>query len=150
MPFSMHLPDEQATLAFGERLARSWRTGLVVYLSGDLGAGKTTLVRGVLKGLGYTGAVKSPTYTLIEPYKTQRLQVYHFDLYRLTDPEELEYIGAREYFGSDTLCLVEWPERGNLFLPGPDVVIRLEYRQDGRQVDLEALSDAGRVALAGI
>ncbi len=150
MPFSMHLPDEQATLAFGERLARSWRTGLVVYLSGDLGAGKTTLVRGVLKGLGYTGAVKSPTYTLIEPYKTQRWQVYHFDLYRLTDPEELEYIGAREYFGSDTLCLVEWPERGNLFLPGPDVVIRLEYRQDGRQVDLEALSDAGRVALAGI
>ena len=150
MPISMHLPDEQATLAFGERLARSWRTGLVVYLSGDLGAGKTTLVRGVLKGLGYTGAVKSPTYTLIEPYKTQRLQVYHFDLYRLTDPEELEYIGAREYFGSDTLCLVEWPERGNLFLPGPDVVIRLEYRQDGRQVDLEALSDAGRVALAGI
>ncbi len=150
MPFSMHLPDEQATLAFGERLARSWRTGLVVYLSGDLGAGKTTLVRGVLKGLGYTGAVKSPTYTLIEPYETQRLRVYHFDLYRLTDPEELEYIGAREYFGSDTLCLVEWPERGNLFLPGPDVVIRLEYRQDGRQVDLEALSDAGRVALAGI
>ena len=150
MPFSMHLPDEQATLAFGERLARSWRTGLVVYLSGDLGAGKTTLVRGVLKGLGYTGAVKSPTYTLIEPYKTQRLRVYHFDLYRLTDPEELEYIGAREYFGSDTLCLVEWPERGNLFLPGPDVVIRLEYRQDGRQVELEALSDAGRVALAGI
>ncbi len=150
MPISMHLPDEQATLAFGERLARSWRTGLVVYLSGDLGAGKTTLVRGVLKGLGYTGAVKSPTYTLIEPYKTQRWQVYHFDLYRLTDPEELEYIGAREYFGSDTLCLVEWPERGNLFLPGPDVVIRLEYRQDGRQVDLEALSDAGRVALAGI
>ena len=146
----MHLPDEQATLAFGERLARSWRTGLVVYLSGDLGTGKTTLVRGVLKGLGYTGAVKSPTYTLIEPYKTQRWQVYHFDLYRLTDPEELEYIGAREYFGSDTLCLVEWPERGNLFLPGPDVVIRLEYRQDGRQVDLEALSDAGRVALAGI
>ena len=150
MPISMHLPDEQATLAFGERLARSWRTGLVVYLSGDLGAGKTTLVRGVLKGLGYTGAVKSPTYTLIEPYETQRLRVYHFDLYRLTDPEELEYIGAREYFGSDTLCLVEWPERGNLFLPGPDVVIRLEYRQDGRQVDLEALSDAGRVALAGI
>ncbi len=150
MPFSMHLPDEQATLAFGERLARSWRTGLVVYLSGDLGAGKTTLVRGVLKGLGYTGAVKSPTYTLIEPYKTQSWQVYHFDLYRLTDPEELEYIGAREYFGSDTLCLVEWPERGNLFLPGPDVVIRLDYRQDGRQVDLEALSDAGRVALAGI
>ena len=150
MPFSIHLPDEQATLAFGERLARSWRTGLVVYLSGDLGAGKTTLVRGVLKGLGYTGAVKSPTYTLIEPYKTQRWQVYHFDLYRLTDPEELEYIGAREYFGSDTLCLVEWPERGNLFLPGPDVVIRLEYRQDGRQADLEALSDAGRVALAGI
>ena len=150
MPFSMHLPDEQATLAFGERLARSWRTGLVVYLSGDLGTGKTTLVRGVLKGLGYTGAVKSPTYTLIEPYKTQRWHVYHFDLYRLTDPEELEYIGAREYFGSDTLCLVEWPERGNLFLPGPDVVIRLEYRQDGRQADLEALSDAGRVALAGI
>ena len=150
MPLSLHLPDEQATLAFGERLVASWRTGLVVYLSGDLGAGKTTLVRGVLKGLGYTGAVKSPTYTLIEPYKTQRWQVYHFDLYRLADPQELEYIGAREYFGADTLCLVEWPERGNAFLPGPDIVIRLEYRQVGRQIQLEALSDAGRVALDGI
>ena len=147
MSLSMHLADEQATVAFGERLARGWHTGLVVYLSGELGAGKTTLVRGVLKGLGHTGAVRSPTYTLIEPYTCDGRLVFHFDLYRLADPEELEYLGARDYFGADTLCLIEWPERGATYLPQADVAIRLEYRPNGRQAHLEAHTDSGRAAL---
>ena len=150
MPSSRELPDEQATLALGERLARGWRTGLVVYLCGDLGAGKTTLARGILKGLGYSGAVKSPTYTLIEPYSCEGRQVYHFDLFRLADPEELEFIGARDYFGTDALCLIEWPERGKGFVPEPDVVIRLEYWRDWRRVQLEARSDTGKAALEGV
>ncbi len=143
------LANEEATLAFGARLAQAMNGGLVVYLYGELGVGKTTLVRGVLRALGLNGPVKSPTYTLVEPYRCAGRQAYHFDLYRLADPEELEYIGVRDFFAEDALCLVEWPERGSGFLPEPDVVVRLEYCPDGRGVRLEAPSAKGRVALTG-
>ena len=143
------LADEHATEAFGARLARALTGTLVVYLHGDLGAGKTTLVRAVLRALGYSGPVKSPTYTLVEPYSCAGRQVYHFDLYRLAAPEELEYMGARDYFGEEALCLVEWPERGSGFLPDADIVVRLEYWQDGRRIHLDSAGDRGRAALAG-
>ncbi len=143
------LANEEATLAFGARLAQAMNGGLVVYLYGELGVGKTTLVRGVLRALGLNGPVKSPTYTLVEPYRCAGRQAYHFDLYRLADPEELEYIGVRDFFAEDALCLVEWPERGSGFLPEPDVEVRLEYCPAGRRVHLEASSARGRAALGG-
>jgi len=147
--FSAVLSDERATLAFGARLAQALNRGLVVYLYGELGVGKTTLVRGVLRALGSMGPVKSPTYTLVEPYSCAGRQAYHFDLYRLADPEELEYIGVRDFFGDEVLCLVEWPERGRGFLPEADVVVRLEYLPEGRRVHLEFSGAKGRAALTG-
>lgn len=143
MPYSEFFPDERATVAFGARLARACGVGALIFLHGELGTGKTTLVRGVLRGLGHGGIVKSPTYTLVEPYRLGEQWVYHFDLYRVSDPEELEYIGAREYFDAGALCLVEWPERGSGFLPEPDLNIALAYRDHGRQVRLSAHTDRG-------
>jgi tRNA threonylcarbamoyladenosine biosynthesis protein TsaE len=144
------LPDEAATVALGERLARALRPGLLVTLSGDLGAGKTTLSRGIVQGLGHAGAVKSPTYTLVEPYEHTRIPVYHFDLYRLADPEELELLGFRDYLGGDCLCLVEWPERGGGFLPAADLAITMTAQGDGRRVTLEAATPVAGDVLAAI
>lgn len=129
------LADETATVALGARLAGQCEHGCV-FLHGDLGAGKTTLVRGWLQALGHQGAVKSPTYTLVEPYEPGHRRVFHFDLYRLTEAEELEAIGARDYFADDNLCLVEWPERGSGALPEPDLEVRLESVGDARQAHL--------------
>jgi len=143
MPYTEFFPDEPATVGFGARLARACGVGALIFLRGELGSGKTTLVRGVLRGLGHEGIVKSPTYTLVEPYRLGEQWVYHFDLYRVSDPEELEYIGVREYFDANALCLVEWPERGSGFLPEPDLVIVLAYRGDGRQVQLSAHTARG-------
>lgn len=129
--------------ALGAQLAKRLTPGLIVFLHGALGAGKTTLVRGLLHGLGHTGTVKSPTYTLVEPYRFGRQAVYHFDLYRLKDPEELEFLGLRDYLEGNGICLVEWAERGSGWLPAPDVEISIADTEDGRRVRLQARTDPG-------
>src|SRR3990167_2531301 len=135
--FDYFLPDEQATLTVGASLAAAiQQPGIVIFLLGPLGAGKTTFSRGFLRGLGYQGKVKSPTYTLVEPYQAGFHKVYHFDFYRLNDPEELIHIGIQDYFSSTTICLIEWPDKGSGFLPLPDIICRLEVANSGRQLQL--------------
>lgn len=133
---SRHLPDEAATLALGAELADLLTGAPVVFLSGQLGAGKTTLVRGILRALGHDGSVRSPTYTLLEPYEVGGRTIYHFDLYRIGDGEELDFIGIDELMDADAIKLVEWPERGAGRLPEPDVVIRLSLEGEGRHVEV--------------
>jgi tRNA threonylcarbamoyladenosine biosynthesis protein TsaE len=138
------LPDEAATLALGARLAAAVRPGLAVWLVGDLGAGKTTLTRGLLRALGYEGRVKSPTYTLVEIYPFSSFNLYHFDLYRFVDPEEWEEAGFRDYFSPESICLVEWPEKGGAVLPRPDLEIRLDIEGEGRLARLRGETEEGR------
>jgi tRNA threonylcarbamoyladenosine biosynthesis protein TsaE len=133
--------------AYGEQLAQLVPVGSVIYLAGELGSGKTTLVRGFLRGLGYTGHVKSPTFTLVEPYDIDNKRIYHFDLYRITDPDELEYVGLREYFDADAICLLEWPERGGDRLPVADLSVLITYQGSARALELAAHTDAGRRVL---
>jgi len=141
---------EEAMVAFGQSLAEHLKKGAVVYLDGDLGMGKTTLVRGLLQGLGYVGPVKSPTYTLVEPYEVAGLEIYHFDLYRLGDPEELEYMGIRDYFGGNSLSLIEWAELGAGVLPAADIIVRLSLIRQGRYVEIKANSSHGEALLVGM
>ncbi|MDB2594554.1 tRNA (adenosine(37)-N6)-threonylcarbamoyltransferase complex ATPase subunit type 1 TsaE [Porticoccaceae bacterium] len=138
------LPDEQAMVQFGGSIARLIRDRLIITLQGDLGAGKTTLSRGILQGLGHSGAVKSPTYTLVEPYQLALGAVYHFDLYRLVDAEELEYMGFADYLADAQLCLIEWPEQGQGFLPMADIAIEISQPGAGRCVTLCANSAVGQ------
>jgi tRNA threonylcarbamoyladenosine biosynthesis protein TsaE len=131
-----YLADEAATLAFAERLLPHLSGSPLVFLEGQLGAGKTTLVRGILRALGHEGSVKSPTYTLLEPYEVSGREIYHFDLYRIGDSEELDFIGFDELMDADALKLVEWPERGGGRIPAPDIRIRLSLEGEGRRVEV--------------
>ena len=137
--------DESEMVALGEQLGRAfvqYPAALTVHLLGDLGAGKTTLTRGILRAFGHAGAVKSPTYTLVEAYEFATRTVYHFDLYRLGDPEELEYMGIRDYFAANNVSLIEWPARGEGVLPAPELVIDISVAGACRRLDLHTHSTA--------
>lgn len=144
---SVFLPDEVATLALGNRLARVLEPGLFVALSGDLGSGKTTLARGILHGMGYQGKVKSPTYTLVELYNLPELDLYHFDFYRFNDPQEWLDAGFRDHFEPRNLCLAEWPERVGDLLPAPDMRISLAVEANGRRARIAAETEHGKRCL---
>ncbi len=144
------IPTEQAQEALGATLAGLVPAACVIYLEGNLGTGKTTLARGFLRGLGHQGAVKSPTYTLVEPYELEGRNCYHFDLYRLGHPEELEYLGVRDLLESDAILLVEWPEKGQGELPEADLILHLEYLDEGRAVEMEGRTEAGKALLADL
>ena len=154
----LYLDGEADTVAAGELFGRAMRSGAVVYLDGQLGAGKTTFCRGVLRAFGYGGPVKSPTYTLVEAYEdlvyeTESAQatavsVYHFDLYRLGDPEELEYMGIRDYFDDHAICLIEWPQRGSGFLPSADIMVSIESQGTGRLLAARGMTLRGQQILA--
>jgi len=143
----MHLPDEAATRALGARLARVIEPGLALYLHGDLGSGKTTFARGLLRGLGYQGRVKSPTYTLVELYTVSRLHLYHFDFYRFKDPKEWRDAGFNEYFNDASVCLVEWPEKAAGLLPAADLDLAFEFAGDGRDLSVRAGTESGKACL---
>jgi len=144
---TVQLPREADTLDLGARLAAALRPGLLVYLSGELGAGKTTLVRGCLRALGYRGRVKSPTFTLVEVYRLSSLYLHHFDFYRFSDPREWIDAGFRDVFGGDNVCLVEWPAKAGDELPPADLAIRLEHAGNGRTAHIAAHTEAGAECL---
>ncbi|RZA34291.1 MAG: tRNA (adenosine(37)-N6)-threonylcarbamoyltransferase complex ATPase subunit type 1 TsaE [Lysobacteraceae bacterium] len=154
-PFKAYLPDESATAALGAALAGALQPGLVIYLHGDLGAGKTALTRALIQAAGHTGTVKSPTYTLSEPYRVrlsgqdggQDVNIIHYDLYRMSSPEEFLDAGFREDFDGKNICIVEWPEKGEPVLPPPDVRVLLDVSGLGRDVELQALSHLGLLCL---
>jgi len=149
------LPDESATIAIGDGLAQVLQSAtkqqaLVVYLNGDLGAGKTTLTRGFVRGMGHQGNVKSPTYTIVEPYELANWRVFHFDLYRLADAEELEYMGIRDYFNEDCCCFIEWPEKGAGLLAKADLIINIAYQDEQRIIKLQAETVHGEQVLMSL
>jgi len=139
------LDSETAQMAFAAKVAGMIDGAFIILLNGDLGAGKTTFARGFIQASGFDGLVKSPTYTLVEPYPiTHQRMCYHFDLYRLAEAEELEFIGARDYFNESDVCLIEWPEKAEGFLPQADWVCEFEYLKQGRKLKISALSDKGK------
>ncbi len=145
--FQTYLHDEEGTAALGAVMARALAPGLTLYLHGDLGAGKTALTRAMLHAAGYAGHVKSPTYTLAEPYRVmlggREVEVIHFDLYRLAGPEEFLDAGFRDHFNDNTVCVIEWPERAVGVLPAPDIEVHLRISGDGRDIELQGLSEQG-------
>ncbi|OGT16737.1 MAG: tRNA (adenosine(37)-N6)-threonylcarbamoyltransferase complex ATPase subunit type 1 TsaE [Gallionellales bacterium RIFOXYB12_FULL_54_9] len=143
----MLLADENATLALANRLAAQLQPGMVIYLHGDLGAGKTCLVRGVLNALGFTGRVKSPTYTLLEPYHAAGLDLRHFDLYRLQDENEWEFAGFRDEFNGKSIFFIEWPEKARTFIPPADLEIYIDILQQGRCVEIKSNTSMGIACL---
>jgi tRNA threonylcarbamoyladenosine biosynthesis protein TsaE len=147
---TLYLADEDAMVALGTRIAQVTQGHGIVFLDGDLGAGKTTLSRGIIRGLGHVGSVKSPTFTLVEPYEIGETRAFHFDLYRLVDPEELEYLGIRDYLEDDALCLIEWPQKGAGFLPKPDLTITISPHDSGRSLSLLPQSPRGETWCAAL
>lgn len=145
MIFESHyaLKDESETLCLADKMANFLHPGMNLYLKGELGAGKTTYVRGLLRGLGYQDKVKSPTYTLVEPYHFEKFTVYHFDLYRFKDRHEWDEAGFREYFNHDSICLIEWPEKADGILPQPDISIELLHESFGRKLHLMGFTTLG-------
>ncbi|MFN3581679.1 MAG: tRNA (adenosine(37)-N6)-threonylcarbamoyltransferase complex ATPase subunit type 1 TsaE [Pseudomonas sp.] len=146
MTYSVYIEGEEAMAAMGASVAQAMGPTGVIYLQGDLGAGKTTLSRGLIRARGHVGAVKSPTFTLVEPYELESGAIYHFDLYRLLDPEELEFLGVRDYFAPGNLCLIEWPEKGKGVLPIADLTITIAAAGAGRRLSLEGHSALGHAA----
>ena len=144
---TLQLADENATIALAVRLAAQLRPGMVIYLHGDLGAGKTCMVRGILNALGYSGRVKSPTYTLLEPYHAAGLDVCHFDLYRLQDENEWESAGFRDEFDGQAVFLIEWPEKAQSFIPSADLLIELKILPQGREVVIKGKTTMGWACL---
>ncbi|MBI3773937.1 MAG: tRNA (adenosine(37)-N6)-threonylcarbamoyltransferase complex ATPase subunit type 1 TsaE [Gammaproteobacteria bacterium] len=143
------ISDDEAMQSFGAALAHACARPCVVYLIGELGTGKTTLVRGFLRALGWQGAVRSPTYTLVEQYELPTAEIYHLDLYRLVDPEELEFLGLRDWLVNPSILLVEWPQRGQGVLPVADLELRLDYAdKGGRYVEITPCSDVGQKAVS--
>jgi len=147
---TLFLADEQAMVDFGARIAQVTQGHGVIFLEGDLGAGKTTLSRGIIRGLGHAGAVKSPTFTVVEPYEIGEIRAFHFDLYRLVDPEELEFMGIRDYFEGDALCLFEWPQKGEGILPKPDLTITISPQAGGRSLSLAPQGARGEAWCAAL
>lgn len=137
------LPDLSYTNQLAKSLAKSLTPGLIIHLYGDLGTGKTTLVRAILHALGHTGVAKSPTYTLVESYNVAGLNIQHFDLYRLVDPSELEFIGIRDYVNGTAICIFEWPQKGQGYVPEPDIVITLQLQNNVRTATLTAHTEIG-------
>jgi tRNA threonylcarbamoyladenosine biosynthesis protein TsaE len=143
--WTLSLPDEEAAQAFARRFSGAVRPPMVIYLEGDLGAGKTTFARAYIHGLGYKGYVKSPSYGLLETYRVDSQQVLHLDLYRIEDPEELEYLALRDLYDGQTVLLVEWPDRGGGLLPAPDLVLKFDENHESRFVRISAKSKEGQV-----
>jgi tRNA threonylcarbamoyladenosine biosynthesis protein TsaE len=146
--WSAHLSDPEATAQLGARLAGCISPGMRLYFRGELGSGKSTLIRGLLRGLGVQTRVKSPTYTLVELYVISRLNLYHFDFYRFLDAREFADAGFADYFEGEGVCLVEWPERAGELLPRPDLEVTLSYFGTGREIHAQAHSDSGERCLA--
>lgn len=149
MSKARYCASEAEQMALGAELSRSMDAPCIVFLEGDLGAGKTTLVRGFLRERGYTGPVRSPTYTLVEPYPLTDETVYHMDLYRLADAEELEYLGLRDMLETQNILLIEWPERGQGWLPQADLELHILHQQDGRKILLHANTSKGERIIQG-
>ena len=147
---TLYLADELAMSDFGARIARITQGHGLIFLEGNLGMGKTTLSRGIIRGLGHVGAVKSPTFTLVEPYEIGDIRAFHFDLYRLVDPEELEFLGIRDYFEDDALCLIEWPDKGAGFLPKPDLTITISPQDSGRSLNILSQGSRGEAWCAAL
>jgi tRNA threonylcarbamoyladenosine biosynthesis protein TsaE len=150
MTLDIKLPDAAATARLGAALAAGIAPARVLHLSGELGTGKTTLVRGLLRSLGVAGPIKSPTYTWVEPYSTSRLDLYHFDFYRFDDPSAWLSSGLREYFRPDATCIVEWPERAGSALGAPDVAVELRYAGEARSARVHSRSPAGEAWLSSL
>ncbi|MFT5236385.1 MAG: tRNA threonylcarbamoyladenosine biosynthesis protein TsaE [Shewanella sp.] len=145
---NVYLDNELDTVELGRRLAAIITPPLILNLSGELGAGKTTLSRGLIQAFGHKGAVKSPTYALVEPYELAGVDIFHFDLYRLSDPEELEFMGIRDYFTEQSICIIEWPDRGHGLIPQADISCHIKYVGTGREVEIVSGSEKGQLLLS--